>query len=85
MVPPIMAGRESILDSMARAFDEGIDNPNLSTILIGARGTGKTALLSCISEGAQEHGWVAANVAATDRMLMKNFGFRNTVAARISQ
>ena len=69
MVPPFMAGRDRLLDEMSMAFEDGIGNPNLATILVGARGTGKTALLSCIAEEAQSRGWVAANVVAADGML----------------
>lgn len=69
IVPAHLAGRQGILDDMRQAFDNGIGDPNLSTILIGARGTGKTALLSCIAEEAERHGWISANVVAGDGML----------------
>lgn len=69
MVPPFLAGRERILSEMAQAFDDGLGNPNLSTILIGARGTGKTALLSCIADEAQAKGWLAVNTVASEGML----------------
>lgn len=69
MVPPFMAGRDALLDEMGRAFEDGPGNPNLSTILIGARGTGKTALLSRIADEAQKHGWLAVNTAAGAGML----------------
>ena len=36
MVPPFMAGRGKLLDEMSRAFEDGLGNPNLSTIIIGA-------------------------------------------------
>lgn len=64
MVPPFLAGRDRILAEMTRAFEDGLGNPNLSTILIGPRGTGKTALLSCIADEAQEKGWLAVNTVA---------------------
>ena len=41
MVPPFMAGRGKLLDEMSRAFEDGLGNPNLSTIIIGARVQGK--------------------------------------------
>lgn len=69
MVPPILAGRDRIIEDMTRAFDDGPGNPNLSTLLVGARGSGKTALLSCFAENAQTQGWVAANVVAAPGML----------------
>ncbi|MDM8287865.1 AAA family ATPase [Slackia piriformis] len=69
MVPPVLAGRDRLLDEMADAFEDGMGNPNLSTIIVGARGTGKTALLSCIADEAQSRGWIAVNVVAAEGML----------------
>lgn len=69
IVPAYLAGRQNILNDMSQAFEDGPGNPNLSTALIGARGTGKTALLSCIAEKAQNNGWIVANVMAGNGML----------------
>lgn len=69
IVPAHLAGRQGILRDMRQAFENGLGDPNLSTILIGARGTGKTALLSCIAEDAQQSGWIAVNVMAGSGML----------------
>lgn len=49
-VPPFLAGREHILRDINRGFMSGPGDPNLSTIFTGARGTGKTALLSLLSK-----------------------------------
>lgn len=68
-VPPFMAGREQILRDIESAFDNGPGDPNLSTIFTGARGTGKTALLTYLSQAALAHGWVSANVSAMPGML----------------
>ena len=69
IVPPYLAGRESLLDEMASAFESGPGNPNLSTILVGARGCGKTALLLSMSDEASQRGWVTVKVAAAPGML----------------
>lgn len=69
IVPPVLAGRDAILDEMSNAFEDGLGNPNLSTILVGARGTGKTALLSCVADEARSLGWIAVNVMASEGML----------------
>ena len=63
-VPPHLAGRDDVLEDMRNAFENGPGDPNLSTLLIGARGSGKTALLSCIAEDALSLGWISANVSA---------------------
>ena len=69
VVPPIMAGRQQLLADMHDAFETGIGNPNLSTLVIGARGTGKTALLSCVADEARQCGWLAVEVASSRGML----------------
>lgn len=67
--PTYLAGREPILSDMRQAFEDGYGNPNLSTIFIGARGTGKTALMSCTRDIALETGWVHAGTTALPGML----------------
>lgn len=68
-IPLHMAGRDRVIDEMTRAFDNGVGDPNASTILIGARGTGKTALLSLLAHEAQGLGWLSVNVSALPGML----------------
>lgn len=68
-IPPFMAGRAELVGDMLRAFDSGVGDPNLSSILVGSRGTGKTALLFYLSAEASSRGWVCANVAAVPGML----------------
>lgn len=68
-IPPYMAGRSYIVNEILRAFDNGPGDPNLATIFIGARGTGKTALLSLLAEQATAHGWISASVSAMPGML----------------
>ena len=68
-VPAFLAGRDTLLADMLQAFQDGYGNPNLSTILIGARGTGKTALMACIRDEAYEAGWITASATALPGML----------------
>lgn len=68
-MPAYLAGREQILDDMSYAFENGSGDPNLSTILVGPRGSGKTALLSAIADVASSNGWISANVSASPGML----------------
>ncbi|MCH4083014.1 MAG: ATP-binding protein [Olsenella sp.] len=68
-VPLVMAGRESIKRELFEAFAQGRGNPNLSSILIGPRGSGKTALLTYLAKEAAEDGWVAVHVVAMPGML----------------
>lgn len=52
-VPLYMAGRKVLLDSFVRAFGRQERAPELTTLVSGARGTGKTALLTRIAEEAR--------------------------------
>ena len=69
VVPAFMAGREDITSELLAALEEGVGNPNLTTIISGARGTGKTALLTYLSDAAQAQGCVSVNVSALPGML----------------
>ena len=68
-IPPYMAGRADIIAEMSQAFEGGAGNPNLSTLFVGPRGTGKTALLFNLAREAAARGWVCANVSALPGML----------------
>ena len=68
--PLHFAGRRKIIEAMARAFEgERRRRPDLTTILSGARGTGKTALLSLIANEAERRGWVTVATTAMPGML----------------
>lgn len=81
IVPPIMAGRTYLINDVVRALDRGPGDPNLATIYVGARGTGKTALLSYLSSEAQRHGWISVGVAAAPGMLEDIYEQTREVAA----
>ncbi len=68
-VPVYMAGRTLLIEEMVRALDSGRNDPNLCTLFVGARGTGKTAMLSFLSNEAERLGWISANVTSTPGML----------------
>lgn len=68
-MPPYLAGRDALLNTMADAFESGLGNPNLCSLLIGPRGSGKTALLSCFGDEARRQGWLVVDVVAEEGML----------------
>ena len=68
-VPAYMAGRERIVDDMVAAFEGNGADPNLCSIFTGARGTGKTALLTYLGYRAEQAEWVVASVTASQGML----------------
>lgn len=82
-VPPYMAGRDQIIADIMQAFDNGVGDPNLSTIFVGSRGTGKTALLFYLSNEAASRGWVSVNVSAVPGMLEDILERANEAAAHL--
>lgn len=70
-VPVYFAGREDVISEITLMFEE--DEETACCLLVGARGTGKTALLTYFSCIAERLGWVSANVSAIPGMLQDIF------------
>ena len=68
-VPAYMAGRERLSQEMQIALSSEGNDPNLVSLFVGARGTGKTAMLSMCADMAEADGWIAARITATPGML----------------
>lgn len=68
-IPEVFAGREDIRHAAIEALEYPWGHPNQTTIIIGARGTGKTALLRSILNEAEQRGWIAASVTCLNGML----------------
>ncbi|MFZ2757102.1 MAG: ATP-binding protein [Atopobiaceae bacterium] len=68
-VPAHVAGRRSVIEAVLRALKSERRRPDLTTLLSGARGTGKTALLSLLARDAEGLGWISASVTAMPGML----------------
>lgn len=68
-IPSFMAGRKQIIDDMCQAFDKGTGSPDLCSIFVGARGTGKTALLGYLSNVAESKGWVSVSAVCSSGLL----------------
>lgn len=68
-VPPYFAGRERVMDDIIGTLEHPQNSPDRCSIFVGARGTGKTALLTYFSHEAEARGWVSANVTASPSML----------------
>ena len=49
---------------MADALKNGIGDPYLARVFVGARGSGKTALLTAVFQEAGEHGWISVATSA---------------------
>lgn len=70
-VPARIAGRAAIQANLRQALEVGRDDPNLCTLLVGPRGTGKTALLNLSLRWAQELDWAVASVTTGPDMLQQ--------------
>ena len=68
-IPAHLAGRKQLIADIERALNSPRRRPELTTLLSGARGTGKTTLLSLLSNKAEELGWIAVGVTAMLGML----------------
>lgn len=68
-VPEYLAGRQTVISALLDALEHGLGSPELCSLFVGARGCGKTVMLSLLSQEAQSLGWVCADVAATPGML----------------
>lgn len=59
--PYQLAGRNEIFYDLDYAYNNAPGDPSLTSIIIGARGTGKTALLSYYSNKVRSMGWISVD------------------------
>ncbi len=76
--PPVLAGRDAILADIDDALETGPSHPEFTTLFIGVRGSGKTAMLNAVEDLAREKGWRTISVDATTPGLVE----RITVAVQ---
>jgi len=64
--PPALVGRDEQIAEILLAIDDGPGAPGRLTIFTGARGVGKTVMLTEVAESVmRERGWLAIHDAAT--------------------
>lgn len=68
MTPPVLIGRESIIDDFIDGLDEGAGAPGRLMRITGPRGSGKTVLLTELSDIAQERGWSVVNASGKESL-----------------
>jgi hypothetical protein len=68
-VPPILAGRDGLINEFADAIYDGPGAPGRATLYTGARGSGKTVLLNEVEDRARQQGWLIVSETA-DRGLL---------------
>lgn len=62
--PPDLIGRAGLLDEFEYGLRQGSGAPGLLGIITGARGIGKTVMLSAAEEIARDHGWAVISRTA---------------------
>ena len=67
-IPKFIAGRSRIISEIENSWENIEGNPSRTSIFIGARGTGKTALLSYFAEECQGNGMISVNVSCVAGM-----------------
>jgi len=63
--PPLLAGRDDILDQLSDALVEGTWTSERASLVEGLRGVGKTVLLNAVEDRARERGWIVVSETAT--------------------
>ena len=67
--PQPLVGRDAIIDDFMDGLAHPEGHPNRATILMGQRGTGKTAILLELAVRAAEKGYVVASTTVREQML----------------
>jgi hypothetical protein len=81
--PPQLIGRTGLLDEFKYGLTLRSGAPGLLTIFTGARGIGKTVMLSEAEDAAREHGWVVVSETATAGFLGRMGEAMRTAAQEI--
>lgn len=63
--PPVLVGRDEVLDDFVMALESGPGTHERISVVTGACGVGKTALLNAFEDEAQEAGWRIFSETAT--------------------
>ena len=69
--PPHLVGRQAQLDLIAEGLDDGPGAPARVTIFTGARGIGKTVMLSAVDDLAAERGWLFIDETSTPGLITR--------------
>lgn len=69
--PPLLVGREDVLQDFGDSLDDGPGAPGRATIYTGARGTGKTVMLNAAQDEASSRGWLVIAETATPGLVRR--------------
>ena len=65
-VPPVLIGRQDVIDDFAEGLDNGAGAPGRLMLLTGQRGYGKTVMLTELGRVAQSRGWEVVSETASE-------------------
>ena len=63
--PPLLVGRDVLLDEFAEALEDGPGATGRATLYTGARGSGKTVMLNAVEDRARAQGWLVVSETAS--------------------
>ncbi|NMM96581.1 ATPase AAA [Bifidobacterium sp. DSM 109960] len=64
--PPLLIGRERVIRDFDKGLDNGVGAPGRIMLITGARGTGKTVMLTVLGDKARAHKWDVIEETASD-------------------
>ena len=64
--PPLLIGRERVVRDFDKGLDIGVGAPGRIMLITGARGTGKTVMLTVLGDKARAHKWDVIEETASD-------------------
>ena len=64
--PPLLIGRERVVRDFDKGLDKGVGAPGRIMLITGARGTGKTVMLTVLGDKARAHKWDVIEETASD-------------------
>ena len=67
--PPLLVGRDHLIASFLESLDDGPGAPGLLTLITGARGVGKTVMLTELGDAARQRGWIVVDETAHEGLM----------------
>lgn len=72
--PTLLIGRDGLLARIGTSLSSGPRHPGFTTLLLGPRGSGKTAVLTSAAEAAKQHGWLVISVDSGTPNVLERIG-----------